>query len=182
MRNKVRIIAGHHRHRLIDFPSIENLRPTADRVRETLFNWLMPYIQDANCLDCFAGSGILGFEALSRGASNVTFIDGARVAIESIELNAEKLKLTNYHAVMANQPSALSQCKHAFDIIFLDPPYHSGLMNTMLNEIQQRKLLKEGGLIYLEEAADDAIEIPAPFVLHKGDKTKHISYRLIKAG
>ena len=96
MRNKVRIIAGHHRHRLIDFPSIENLRPTADRVRETLFNWLMPYIQDANCLDCFAGSGILGFEALSRGASNVTFIDGARAAIDSIRENAVKLDLTNY--------------------------------------------------------------------------------------
>ncbi|WP_309567556.1 16S rRNA (guanine(966)-N(2))-methyltransferase RsmD [Coxiella-like endosymbiont] len=115
---KFRIIAGKWRGRKIVFPSLPELRPTSDRIRETLFNWLSPYIKDSCCLDLFAGSGALGFEALSRGCAHVTFFDHSKKVIETLQKNAEILNTKNTTFFLKNFLIKLTSCNMVILILF----------------------------------------------------------------
>ena len=151
--NTLRIIGGKWRSRKLSFISAPNLRPTPDRVRETLFNWLQSSIANARCLDLFAGSGALGLEALSRGASEVVFIEKHRTAARQLEQNLALLKTTN-PVINQDAKTYLLKESQAFDIIFLDPPFRQGLLPIMLELILEKQLLNNNALIYLEHEAE----------------------------
>lgn len=129
----VQIIAGQYRHRKITFVDANDLRPTGARVRETLFNWLAPVIQGKTCLDLFAGSGILGFEALSRGAKQVTFVEKNYQAAQQIQKNLDNLQITHATLLQMDYHQAL---QGQYDILFLDPPYALRLLPTLLEQIK----------------------------------------------
>lgn len=153
MKQVVRIIGGLYRGKKLHFPAAEDLRPTPDRVRETLFNWLMHDIRDARCLDAFAGSGALGLEACSRGAARVVFLEQDSQVYASLhktmnDFNSPKLKLIKTDAL-----DYLQHCQEEFDIIFLDPPFLKNYLPPCIAEIEKRTpILKRGGLIYIESA------------------------------
>ena len=154
MKQTIRIIGGLYRGKKLNFPSIEGLRPTPDRVRETVFNWLMHDIRDAQCLDAFAGSGALGFEAYSRGAAFVTFLETdptayANLLKESATFDSEKLKVQKIDARVF-----LKQSKAQFNIIFLDPPFAKDYIPECLEILSQSSVLQNGGLLYLESPAE----------------------------
>lgn len=153
MKQIIRIIGGVYRGKKIHFPDIEGLRPTPDRVRETLFNWLMHEIRDARCLDAFAGSGALGLEAFSRGAKQVVFLEQSPKAHASLQkiistFNSPKLQLLQTDALKYLQSNSKE-----FDIIFLDPPFAKNYLPQCLSHITQGNILKSGGLVYLESPA-----------------------------
>lgn len=150
MKQCIRIIGGQYRGKKLSFPAIEGLRPTPDRVRETLFNWLMNTIHDACCLDAFAGSGALGFEAFSRGASKIVFIEQAPAAFTNLQkialsFNSPKLALFNKDAC-----TYMQQTKDQFDIIFLDPPFTQNNLPDCIQTLAHSPILKPGGLVYIE--------------------------------
>lgn len=153
MKQVVRIIGGLYRGKKLHFPEVDGLRPTPDRVRETVFNWLMHDIRDACCLDAFAGSGALGFEAFSRGAKQVVFLEQSPQAHANLSkiianFNSPSLKLIQTNALNYLQNSA-----EQFDIIFLDPPFLQNYLQTCVEIIQHRTILKPGGLIYVESGS-----------------------------
>ena len=150
MKNSIRIIAGQFRGRKIHFPDSEALRPTPDRVRETLFNWLSPVIADAKCLDLFAGSGALGFEAVSRGASEVVMIEESFEIAEQLYANRALLKCDHLEIIQQNALEYLAKKETTFDIIFLDPPFHSTLLEESLKLIIENHLLNKNGSLYIE--------------------------------
>ena len=150
MNQYIQIIGGLYRGKKIPVADVDGLRPTPNRVRETLFNWLMHDIKGARCLDAFAGSGALGLEAHSRGASQVTFIEQAPTAHVQLkkvisEFNSPKLNL-----IKADARSYLQTCTEQFDIIFLDPPYSQNLILPCLQDICQNNILSAEGLVYFE--------------------------------
>lgn len=147
--NTLRIIAGEHRGRKLNFVDAPNLRPTPDRMRETLFNWLQPVIYGARCLDLFAGSGALGFEALSRGASDVVFVEKDAKAAQRLD---ENLQLLSYDKIKCQQKTAqsfLQGVPTAFDVVFLDPPYQGDMLPEIIMQLDAG-WLAEGARIYLE--------------------------------
>ena len=124
--NEIRIIGGQWRSRKLQFPSVEGLRPTPDRVRETLFNWLRDDIEDARCLDLFAGSGALGFEAASRGAANVVMVDADAKVGSALRQACGVLDAPVVHICQDNALRYLAGLPSSFDVIFLDPPFNKG--------------------------------------------------------
>ncbi len=152
MKQTLRIIGGRYRGKKLTFPDIEGLRPTPDRVRETLFNWLMADIQGAKCLDAFAGSGALGFEAFSRGAAEVCFIEKNITAFRHLKKNLEHFKSPQLTVIQAETGSFLKKGNRQFDIIFLDPPFNSALLEECLTIIENGNVLAAQGLIYTESA------------------------------
>lgn len=147
----LRIIGGKWRSRKISFLSIKNLRPTTDATRETLFNWLAPIIHDANCLDLFAGSGALGFEALSRGARHVVMVDASAQVITMLKHNANLLKTANLDYYLARIPQNLNIIPNQlFDIVFLDPPFHHDLIKPTCERLQNSNYLVKNAAIYIE--------------------------------
>lgn len=150
--NQVRIIGGQFKRRQISFVDAEGLRPTPDRLRETIFNWLMMDIHDAQVLDVCAGSGVLGFEALSRGASHTTFIEPHVAQAAKIKENISTLKLSSQQAAVICQTAqaALPTLTTAYDLIFLDPPYALNLWDELLTLIIRHKLYKGSTLLYIE--------------------------------
>lgn len=161
--NSVRIIAGEYRSRKLEFPSLEGLRPTADRIRETLFNWLQDSIQGAVCLDLFAGSGALGFEALSRGASHVDFIEQNSSAVNSIRDNIQRLDARNGSVYCSDAFAWLDTCAQRskqYGLIFLDPPFKGEALAHAMVKLESTKLLTDGGLVYIEkerQSIDDVL-------------------------
>lgn len=150
--NYVRIIGGQWRSRRLTFPPLEGLRPTPDRVRETLFNWLAPGIHGARCLDAFAGSGALGFEALSRGAGHTVFLDASRVIVDALTKNAQLLKTSQYETHCGDAVKWLAKPAAApFDIIFLDPPYALALLEPCVTLLLNNGFLAKNAWIYVED-------------------------------
>lgn len=148
----VRIIAGNFRGRKLPVLDVEGLRPTSDRVRETLFNWLQFDIVGANCLDIFAGSGALGFEALSRGAKSVTMLELDKANSQNLSQNGALLKLTNLDVISTNALEYLTQpATQAFDIVFIDPPFNQQLIQPTLNLLFEQNWITSESLIYLEQ-------------------------------
>lgn len=178
---EVRIIAGQWRGRKLPVLSSQGLRPTGDRVKETLFNWLAPYIVDANCLDCFAGSGSLGFEALSRYAKAVTFIELDRKVAQQIKQNLAKLNGQQNSAVInQNSLQFLTQnSDHSrFDIVFIDPPFHFGLAQETIDLLDLNHFLADDALIYVEVEKGKQVNTPENWNLLKEKNTQQVSYRL----
>lgn len=150
-RNSLRIIGGRWRGRKLEFPSVEGLRPTHDRIRETLFNWLMHDVVDANCLDLFAGSGALGFEALSRGAKHVTFVDSSSEVCHFLNDSARLLKTDAAHIVQkAYQDIDGTSLGRPFDIVFLDPPFGQAMLGGVVMWLERCNMLSEHAKIYVE--------------------------------
>ncbi len=171
MKNQLRIIGGEWKRRQLAFASIEGLRPTPDRVRETLFNWLMWDIQNTKVLDLCAGSGALAFEALSRGAAHVVMIEPDRTQAQFLSQNLELLKVTKARAQLkvSTAQQALPTLKEQFDLVFLDPPYALDLW-TSLAELAD-PLIKQDALIYIEADRDlPLLQLPASWQLIKSTK------------
>ncbi|MDN3577856.1 16S rRNA (guanine(966)-N(2))-methyltransferase RsmD [Chitinimonas viridis] len=130
--NQLRIIGGEYRRRILPFPDSEGLRPTPDRVRETLFNWLGQELHGQRCLDLFAGSGALGFEAASRGAARVVMVEQARPVLQALRSNQQSLGAQAVDIVAADALAWLARCTEQFDVIFLDPPFAGDLLPKVL--------------------------------------------------
>lgn len=152
MKQEIRIIGGLYRGKKLHVPEIEGLRPTPNRVRETLFNWLMHSIKDARCLDAFAGSGALGFEAFSRGASEVTLIEQAPKAYVLLDRVISSWNNPALKLIKTDARNYLQSSKEQFDIIFLDPPFSLNYLPECVNTLIQRDILIQGGLVYLESS------------------------------
>ncbi len=177
----VRIIAGEWRGRRLQVPDVKDLRPTPDRVRETLFNWLAPYIQGARCLDLFAGSGVLGFEALSRGAARVVSVDADRKVVELIHEQLAVFKTDKGAVYGALIPAELKPADHPFDIIFLDPPYQSGLLLPTCFHLEANGYLADDALIYLEASSPiNEKDLPSNWHIMKTKQAGQVAYHLVK--
>ena len=180
--NTLRIISGSHRTRKIQFPDAPGLRPTPDRVRETLFNWLRDSIHGAHCLDLFAGSGALGLEALSRGAAQVDFVENnaqVRTALAN-SVTALNLENADIHGEDALQWVLKQNVKaKQFDIVFLDPPFADKLLPQACALLEQSQLLAPNAKIYIETDAEDApFELPAGWQLLKSKRAGNVNFSL----
>ena len=180
MMGKIRIIGGKWRSRKIIFPDIPGLRPTSDRIRETLFNWLAPYVFNSHYLDLFAGSGALGFEALSRGASQVTFVDQSWQVIDILKRNAEVLETTCVQFICDYFTRAMFSLKNTpFDIVFLDPPFHKNLVGKAALGLEKNKLLAREAFIYVEaEKNFIPLSLPESWRVYREKVTLNSSYYL----
>lgn len=178
-RGEVRIIAGKWRGRKLKIAPIKDLRPTPDRVRETLFNWLAPTLAGAYCLDPFAGSGVLGFEALSRGAAHVVMIDQSSEVVRLLQAELAKFGADNAEIYCATMPQQLKPVQKPFDIVFLDPPYQHDLLLPTCHYLEQHGYLAPHAYIYLEakEAVTEA-GLPAGWRLLKNQRAGQVFYHL----
>jgi 16S rRNA (guanine966-N2)-methyltransferase len=176
--NQLRIIGGSWRGRKLAFPSIEGLRPTPDRVRETLFNWLTAVVPGARCLDLFAGSGALSFEALSRGALHADLVEASAEAAKQLNDNTALLA-ANARVWQTKAEAAITQLDPGYNIIFLDPPFHQSLLSSCITLIEQHQLLAEQAWVYIETASDESLPlIPPHWQLHREKHAGQVSYRL----
>lgn len=180
-RQAVRIIGGQWRSRKISFPDVQQLRPTPDRVRVTLFNWLMPLISGARCLDLFAGSGVLGMEALSRGAASAVLVEQQPDIAANLREQLNLLKATEAHVVVSDALTYLRHCTGQFDIVFLDPPYDSELLLLACELLEQRGLLQPDARIYLE-TRDAAVlaQLPVSWQVLRSKRAGQVSYHLLQ--
>lgn len=178
---KLRIISGKWRGRKFPFPAIPGLRPTADRVRETLFNWLAPFIAGARCLDLFAGSGALGLEALSRGAAYVEFYDAAPIAATHIQQLLVLFAADNAKVYQLSVPKQLPMHLNPapFDIVFLDPPFHQNLVEQCCHWLEDHHWLSNNAYIYIEiEAALAPPALPDTWRLLKQSHAGQVKFYL----
>lgn len=174
----IRIIAGKHRGRKLPVMMAEGLRPTTDRVKETVFNWLMPYMHKANCLDCFAGAGSLGFEALSRGAEKITLVELNKSAFKQLQANKALLNADNLTVEQGDVLSVLAQQpKHTFDIVFIDPPFRQALVSKTAQLLTQGWLNNQA-LIYVEMESESEQPLPNNWQLLKEKVAGQVAYRL----
>ena len=158
MKQTIQIIGGKYRGKKISFPNSQNLRPTPNRVRETLFNWLMYDIQGASCLDAFAGSGALGFEALSRGAKAVYLVEKQKAVYQNLCKSASMFGQDNLHILCGDANKYLQTNNTKFDIIFLDPPFNEELPNDLIYHLTHGPQLAPGGLLYIEYAKEHNLD------------------------
>jgi 16S rRNA (guanine966-N2)-methyltransferase len=182
--SQLRIIGGEWRGRKLTFIPADGLRPTGDRIRETLFNWLAASVAGARCADLFAGSGALGLEALSRGAAHCDFVDCSNVAVARVR---EHLKLlgaqdkSDCHSVSALE--FLRDASAPYDIVFIDPPFRLQLVEPVCAALSQNKLLQENALVYIEmEATQPAPQTPPEWNLHRKKHAGNVTYRLFRFG
>ena len=181
--NQLRIIGGQWRGRKLDFADGEGLRPTMDRVRETLFNWLQGEIIGARCLDLFSGSGALGLEALSREAGEVVMVDNNPQAIQMIQKNLDLLAVNNAQLIQGDAGEYLQQSPTGklFDIVFLDPPFNQQLVQPFCLQLQQSKCLASEAAIYIEmEKKEKLAKLPPGWELIKEKKAGQLAYYLIR--
>lgn len=173
-RNRVRIIAGKWRSRIVKFPAAAQLRPTPDRVRETLFNWLGQRLDGLTCLDLFAGSGALGFEALSRGASRVVMVEHDRGVAAALRETALELKADELEIVEGDALAYLKRDGEKFDVAFVDPPYASELALGAIGKLPAR--LRPGARVYVECAAP--LELGTPWRALRENRAGAVRYAL----
>ena len=178
-RDEFRIIAGQWRRRKLQFPPLEGIRPSPDRVRETLFNWLRDHVEGSRCLDLFAGSGALGLEALSRGAGEAVFVDRERAAVEAIRGHLELLGSRGAEAVHADAIAWLQGPPRPFDLVFLDPPFDAGLLPAVCDRLA-RGWLKSQALVYMEYPADAAPALPADWQVLREGRAGRVGFRLVQ--
>jgi 16S rRNA (guanine966-N2)-methyltransferase len=181
-RNSVRIIAGEWRGRRVNFPDLPGLRPTPDRVRETLFNWLQHSIAGAQCLDLFAGSGALGLEALSRGAREVVFVESAQAAARTLQAQLVRLGGQSKGRVMEMGAGRfLRAAPKAFDMVFLDPPFGQGALAEYIPLLDAGAWLKPGGLVYLENERKAGVPgVPSHWEVLKSKSAGEVGYHLVR--
>jgi len=183
-KGRVRIIGGQWRGRRVEFPSLPGLRPTPDRVRETLFNWLAPWMAGTRVLDLFAGSGVLGFEALSRGAASVTAVELDRRAAASLRAAARALEARDYSLVEGDAAAFLDRTANGpFDLVFMDPPHTSPDYEKLCRMLDANGKLSPRALVYLEFANPGSADFstPEPWQLHRTAQAGHLTYQLWQA-
>ncbi|HEU4663437.1 MAG TPA: 16S rRNA (guanine(966)-N(2))-methyltransferase RsmD [Dokdonella sp.] len=176
----VRIVAGRLRGSRLAVPVREGLRPTPDRVRETLFNWLMPYLPGMRCLDLYAGTGALGIEALSRGAGACTFVERDRELCRALADNLARLRVAGADVVHADAAGWLTGAATPYDLVFLDPPFDAGLWQGAAAAIEQGGWLADGGFAYVESPREARFELPSTWVRHRegvAGAVRHALYR-----
>lgn len=178
--NQLRIIAGLWRGRKLSFPDVDGLRPTGDRIRETLFNWLAPEIQGARCLDLFAGSGALGIEALSRGAIASVMIERDVKAASHLKANLEVLKAINGRVLNSDVMELLRKGnpEAPYHIVFIDPPFQLNIWQGVIEALEAGYWLAENATIYIESGKDDHYHPPINWQLHRDKHAGAVSYRL----
>lgn len=168
---QLRIIGGSWRGRKIQFAELEGLRPTSDRIRETLFNWLQAVVGDARCLDLFAGSGALGFEAISRGAAAVDMVEKDPKAAQQLRQNQQQLNTDKAHIHCLTAEQFLQQQTQPYQIIFIDPPFQLGLWQSSFDLLLERSLIADGAYVYAEFPSKQPLpELPESLILSR-DKT-----------
>lgn len=183
--NTVRIIGGQWRSRRLAFPDVPGLRPTPDRVRETLFNWLQNDIHGARCLDLYAGSGALGFEALSRGARVAVLVEQNHQAVQQLQSSARLLNTEQAAIISAPAMQYVQHCRDSFDIVFIDPPFPLNEWQAMVNALEGSACLAPTAIIYIESPAAGAPwTVPTHWQLTKsgtaGDVRHHLYRRQAK--
>ncbi len=178
--NQLRIIAGQWRGRKLGFPDVDGLRPTGDRIRETLFNWLAPEIQGSRCLDLFAGSGALGIEALSRGAEISVLVERDAKAAAQLKANLDSLKAEQGRVVNADVLGLLQRgnTDAPYHIIFIDPPFQLKLWQAVIEALEAGNWLADNATIYIESGRDDEYQPPINWQLHRDKHAGAVSYRL----
>ncbi|PIJ51150.1 16S rRNA (guanine(966)-N(2))-methyltransferase RsmD [Erwinia sp. OLTSP20] len=176
---QIRIIGGQWRGRKLPVPDSDGLRPTTDRVRETLFNWLMPVMAGARCLDCFAGSGALGLEALSRYASQATLLELQRPVAQQLEKNCQALGTRDAAVINTDALNWLSQRGEAYDVVFIDPPFRKGLLQQMLPLLEDHGWLSAEAMVYIEsEIESGPPPVPVNWHLYREKIAGQVAYRL----
>ena len=180
---RLRIVAGKWRSRLLDIADVPGLRPTSERIRETLFNWLAPTLAGSRCLDLFAGTGALGLEALSRGAAHVVFVENARKAADALEHNIDLVGAAS--AATVRRMSAFDFLAQAepgsLDIVFLDPPFAADMLDDLCRLLDQGSLLAKGALIYVEEDnARPTVNLPTGWQTLRTKAAGNVRYSLLR--
>ena len=180
---QLRIVAGKWRSRLLQVANAPGLKPTAIRIRETLFNWLSPRIEGACCLDLCAGTGALGLEALSRGASRVVFVECSDIAFENLKSNINSLKASGAELRKTDAISFLNNSViEKFDIIFIDPPFADGLYDDLFELIAVKGWLSKNARIYIEMSANKKeLDLPKNWHILKRKRTGNVYYLLVAA-
>ena len=178
---RVRIIAGRWRGRRIPVPDLPELRPTPDRVRETLFNWLQGALPGTRCLDLFAGSGLLGLEALSRGAAEVVAVERSPRAADALRRAATELGATGLQVRVEEAQAYLRGTPRPFDIVFLDPPFASDLLPGLLAQLTAG-WLAPAAWVYLESGTGEAVSaLPPGWEAYREGRAGEVHYRLVRA-
>jgi 16S rRNA (guanine966-N2)-methyltransferase len=176
---RLRIVGGSLRGSRLEVAAAPGLRPTPDRVRETLFNWLMPVIQGARCLDLFAGTGALGIEALSRGAAQVDFVETDAQLAALLRDNLMRLKQTAFvHRRDAIQFLVATDSR--YDIVFIDPPFTAGLWTAAAQALEEHDRVATGALIYVESPAQEIPELPSHWDVHREGRAGGVRYALYR--
>jgi 16S rRNA (guanine966-N2)-methyltransferase len=179
---RLRIIGGRWRGSRIEFPPLPGIRPSPDRVRETLFNWLQRSIVGASCLDLFAGSGALGIEALSRGAREVVLVDCEAQVERHLRATLQRFRAENFQVVRADAMRYLAGPPTRFDLVFLDPPFAAGLLPRILHTLHTQPWLTPGALIYVEAPANEPLPMwPQGWVALRSKQAGQVSYHLLRA-
>lgn len=178
--SQLRIIAGKWRGRKLPILAVDGLRPTGDRIRETLFNWLAPLITDAECLDLFAGSGALGFEALSRGAKHAVLCEHASSAVKQLKDNARSLKACSATIMHVDSMTMLlnETQEKPYDVVFIDPPFSLHLWQQTIDALQEYDWLSPNAAIYIESAFESHYIVPQDWCLHREKITGSVRYCL----
>lgn len=179
--NQLRIIGGTWRSRRVGFPDVEGLRPSPDRVRETLFNWLAPIITGSRCLDLYAGSGALGLEALSRGAAEAVFVDTDRRVVQQLEQNLKLLGASGARVVQSEALSYLQRPPQPFDVVFLDPPFRNNLLPACLERLAAGWLAPAARVYVESEAELGEPAVPPGWELLRSKQAGQVRYSLLQA-
>ena len=179
-KNQLRLIAGTWRGRKLPFAPVPGLRPTPDRVRETLFNWLSPVIRGTRCLDLFAGSGALGFEAASRGADEVILVDDHADVINSLQQQIGVLDARQVRVVQADYGLYLRGQSRPMDIVFLDPPYRENLLPGCIEQLESGGWLADEAWVYIESGQDNALELPGNWEPWRNTSAGQVFCQLIR--
>jgi len=177
--SKIRIIGGTWRGRKLPVPSQEGLRPTGDRMRETLFNWLAPHLNGARCLDAFAGTGALGLEALSRGATFAQFVEFTSSAASQLKANLALLGCNSASVIQGDFLTQRLNCD-PFDIIFIDPPFDMNAWDRSFETLTTRNLLSKHALIYAESPRGQTLSPPNDWSIHKEKSSGQVTARLFQ--
>ncbi|MGH8372471.1 MAG: 16S rRNA (guanine(966)-N(2))-methyltransferase RsmD [Gammaproteobacteria bacterium] len=178
-RNEFRIIGGEWRRRRLGFPAVPGIRPSPDRVRETLFNWLQGRVEGAQCLDLFAGSGALGLEALSRGAASCVFVDQERAVVEMLRAHLANLRVQTAELVQSDAIAYLDGAGGRFDLVFLDPPFASDLLPRALNALADHALLVPEARIYIECAVGQMPALPVGWRMLREARAGNVEFGLV---
>ncbi|MDN6319683.1 MAG: 16S rRNA (guanine(966)-N(2))-methyltransferase RsmD [Marinobacter sp.] len=179
---ELRIIGGDWRSRKLRFPDAGGVRPTPARTRETLFNWLSIYLAGSDCLDLFSGSGALGLEALSRGATHATLVDNSAALTTALRGNLRLLGAESGTVVCTSADTYLGQpVRQPFDIVFMDPPFRQGWLNTLFPLLGAQGWVKPGGWVYVEHESEiPAPPAPANWQLHRHKISGQVTYCLYR--
>lgn len=177
---RIRIIGGHLRNSRLDVPDLPGLRPTAERVRETLFNWLAPVISGARCLDLCAGTGALGIEALSRGATGVQFVERDAKAAQALRDNLARLKAQGGQVAAADAQLYLQGAAQPFGLVFLDPPFAHDLWTPLAQRLEEGGWLTPSAWIYVESPRQTMPSLPANWMPHREGTAGDVRYALYR--